>query len=105
MKNLQEQVKKAFCSKNCCRDLKKFVNSWSSASNFIYFFDPKHLFLTVYQTNFGNKSPIFPPQSDQTNKIVGIKIVNTDTVPEEYKKWIRHDLALINVTVELIPSQ
>ena len=44
MRNLQEQVKKAFCYQklfwpftvriNCSGDLKNFANSWPSASNF-----------------------------------------------------------------------
>ena len=49
MKNLQEQVKKAFCYQklfwpftvwtNCFSDLKFFVNSWPSPSNFKIFLD------------------------------------------------------------------
>ena len=34
MRNLQEQVKKAFVAKNSSSDLKNFANSWPSASNF-----------------------------------------------------------------------
>jgi hypothetical protein len=66
MRNLQEQVKKAFCYKklfwpftvwiNCSSDLKHFANSWLSASNFKSFsWSLKQFFLTVGQNNFGNK--------------------------------------------------
>ena len=68
LRNLQEQVKKAFCYQklfwpftvwiDCSSDLKKFPNSWPSASNFKSFSRSlKHFFLTVGQNNFGNKIP------------------------------------------------
>ena len=68
MRNLQEQVKKAFCYQklfwpftvwiNCSSDLKKFANSWPSASNFKCFSRSlEQVFLTVGQNNFGNKIP------------------------------------------------
>ena len=68
MRNLQEQVKKAFCYQklfwpftvwmNCSRDLKNFANSWPSASNFKSFSRSlEQFFLTVGQNNFGNKIP------------------------------------------------
>ena len=63
MRNLQEQVKKAFCFTvwiNCFSDLKNFANSRPSASNFKSFSRSlEHFFLTVGQNNFGNKIP-FP---------------------------------------------
>ena len=68
MKNLQEQVKKAFCYQklfwpftvwiNCSSDLKKFENSRLSASNFkSFYWSLEQFFLTVGQNNFGNKIP------------------------------------------------
>ena len=70
MKNLQEQVKKAFCYQklfwpftvwiNCSSDLKNFANSRPSASNFKSFSRSlEQFFLTVGQNNFGNKIPFF----------------------------------------------
>ena len=67
-RNLQEQVKKAFCYQklfwpftvwiNCSSDLKFFANSRPSASNFNFFSQSlKQFFLTVGQNNFGNKIP------------------------------------------------
>ena len=64
MRNLQEQVKKAFCYQklfwpvwiNCSNDLKIFANFWPSAPNFKSFSRwLEHFFLTVVQNNFGNK--------------------------------------------------
>ena len=74
MRNLQEQVKKAFCYQklfwpftvwiNCSIDLKNFVNSQPSASNFMSFsWSLEHFFLTVGQNNFGNKIPLSPQRS------------------------------------------
>ena len=68
VRNLQEQVKKAFCYQklfwpftvwiNCSSDLKNFANSRPSASNFKSFFRSlEQFFLTVGQNNFGNKIP------------------------------------------------
>ena len=68
MRNLQEQVKKAFCYQklfwpftvwiNCSSDLKNFANSRPSASNFKSFSQSlEQFFLTVGQNNFGNKIP------------------------------------------------
>ena len=70
MRNLQEQVKKAFCYQklfwpftvwiNCSSDLKFFANSRPSASNFKSFSQSLEQFLlTVGQNNFGNKIPLF----------------------------------------------
>ena len=68
LRNLQEQVKKAFCYQrlfwpftvwtNCSSDLKKILNSRPSASNFKKFSQSlEQFFLTVGQNNFGNKIP------------------------------------------------
>ena len=68
-RNLQEQVNKAFCYQklfwpltvwiNCSSDLKNFLNSQPSASNFKSFSRSlEQFFLTVGQNNFGNKIPI-----------------------------------------------
>ena len=75
MRNLQEQVKKAFCYQklfwpftvwiNCCSDLKNFADSRPSASNFKRFSQSlEQFFLKVGQNNFGNKIPfanLVPP--------------------------------------------
>ena len=69
MKNLQEQVTKAFCYqklfrpftvwKNCSSDLKNFANSRPSASNSKSFSRSlEQFFLTVGQNKFGNKIPL-----------------------------------------------
>ena len=69
LRNLQEQVKKAFCYQklfwpftvwiNCSSDLKNFANSRPSASNFQSFSQSlEQFFLIVGQNNFGNKIPI-----------------------------------------------
>jgi hypothetical protein len=69
MRNLQKQVKKAFCYQNlfwpftvwinCSSDLKFFSNSRPSASNFKSFSRSlEQFFLTVGQNNFGNKIPL-----------------------------------------------
>ena len=68
MRNLQEQVKKAFCYQkmfwpftvwiNCFSGLKKFGNSRSSALIFKSFSRSlEQFFLTVGQNNFGHKIP------------------------------------------------
>ena len=68
MRNLQEQVKKAFCYQklfwpctvwiNCSSDLKYFENSRPSASNFKSFSRSlEQFFLTIGQNNSGNKIP------------------------------------------------
>ena len=68
MRNLQEQVKKAFCYQklfcsftvwiNCFCDLKIFTNSRPSALNFKSFsWLLEQFFLTVVQNNLGNKIP------------------------------------------------
>ena len=63
MRNLQEQVKKAFCYQKLFWTFTawiSFANSTPSASNFKSFSRSlEQLFLTVGQNNFGNKIP-FP---------------------------------------------
>ena len=72
MRNIQEQVKKAFCYQtlfwpftvwiNCSSDLKIFANSRSSSSNFqIFSWSLEQFFLTVGQNNFDNKIPLPGP--------------------------------------------
>ena len=69
MRNLQEQVRKAFCYQilfwhftvwiNHCSDFKHFANSQPSALNLKSFSSSlEHLFLTIGLNNFGNKIPI-----------------------------------------------
>ena len=69
LRNLQEQVKKAFCYQelfwpftvwiNCSSDLKIFENSRPSASNFKSFSRSlEQFFLTIGKNNFENKIPI-----------------------------------------------
>ena len=69
LRNLEEQVKKAFCYQklfwpftvwiNCSNDLKNFEYSRLSASNFKSFSRSlEQFFLTVGQNNFGNKLPL-----------------------------------------------
>ena len=81
MRNLHEQVEKAFCYQkffwpltavwlNCSIDLKIFANSWpSSASNFKSYFDHyvEQSLFTIGQNNFGNKIPLFPSTDFHTN--------------------------------------
>ena len=69
LRNLQEQVKKAFCYQklfwpctvwiNCSSDLKIFANSRPSDSNFKSFSrSVEQFFLTIGQNNFDNKIPL-----------------------------------------------
>ena len=63
LRNLQEQVKKAFCYQklfwpftvwtNCSSNLKNFANSASNFKSFSWSLE--QFFLTVGQNNFGNK--------------------------------------------------
>ena len=68
MRNLQEQVKKAFCNQNlfwpftvwihCSIDLKIFANAQPAALNFKSCSQSlEHFFLKEGQNNFGNKIP------------------------------------------------
>ena len=78
MRNLQEQVKKAFWYQkgfwpfsvwiNCSSDLKNFANSRHSTSNFKSFSPSlEHFFLTVGQNNFGNKIPLLKLKCRETD--------------------------------------
>ena len=69
MRNLQEQVEKAFCYQklfwpftawiNCSSDLKKFANYRPQASNCKSFYRSlEQFFLIVGQNNFGKKIPL-----------------------------------------------
>ena len=79
MRNLQEQVKKAFCYQNlfwpftvwinCSNDLKNFANSRPSASNFKSF-SQTNFFLTVGQNNFANKIPFQETDCTDMNLIL-----------------------------------
>ena len=82
MRNLQEQVEKAFCYQkliwpftvwiNCFSDLKIFEISRSSASNLKSFSQSlEQFFLTVGENNFGNKIPFFFTGFDNTTAVIG----------------------------------
>ena len=84
MRNLQEQVKKAFCYQklfwpftvwiNCPSDLKHFANSRPSVLNFKSFTQSlEQFFLTVGQKNFGNKIPMFHKLSLFSSYFLGQK--------------------------------
>ena len=71
LRNLQEQVKKAFCNQklfwpftvwiNCSSDLKNFANSQPSASNFKSFSQSlEQFFFTVVQNNLVTKHQFCP---------------------------------------------
>ena len=96
VRNLQEQVKIAFCYQklfwpftvwiNWPSDLKIFANSWPSASNFKSFSQSlEQIFLTVGQNNFGNKIP-FIFHSVATAKLI---------LPIDY-----HSNTMLNVCVK-----
>ena len=79
MRNLRKQVKKAFCYQkllwpftvgiNCSSGLKNFENSLPSASNFQSFSRSlEQFFVTVGQSNFGNKIPFFHSRPEQCSK-------------------------------------
>ena len=81
MRNLQEQVKKAFCYQklfwpftvwiNCSRDLKFFGNSRPSASNFKSFSRfLEQFFLTAGQNNLGNKIPFIFNLQEKLEKFI-----------------------------------
>ena len=65
MRNLQEQLKKAFCNtKNCSSDRKKNCNLRLKAENLQKnSLSLEHLFLTVDKNNFSNKIPFWHDQS------------------------------------------
>ena len=74
LRNLQEQVKKAFCYKklfwtftvwiNCSSCLKNFANSRLSAIT-------THFFLTAGQNNFANKIPVLLAKNFLNGKAIG----------------------------------
>ena len=84
IRNLQEQVKKAFCYQklfrtftgliSCSSDFKILANSWLSASNFKVFLDhlEQKIFLTIGQNNFGNKIQFL---TSNLSKIESSKII------------------------------
>ena len=87
MRNLQEQVKKAFCYQklfwpltvwiNCSSDLKIFANSWTSASNFKSFSQStEQFFLAVGRNNFGNKVPFLTVRLKNTFNSIGLHLGN-----------------------------
>ena len=87
LRNLQEQVKKAFCYQkffwpftvwiNCSSDLKIFANSWSSASNIKTFSRSlEQFFLTVGRNNFGNNIP----KLSKENRITITKDINSQKI-------------------------
>ena len=60
---------------NCSSDLKRFLSSWPSASNFKSFFlISRTIFLTVAQNNFGNKIP-FLLWNSRFQKVVSQKLI------------------------------
>ena len=94
MRNLQEQVKKAFCYQklfwfftvwiNCSSDLKTFANSWPSASNFkTNSRSLEQFFLTVGQTILVTKYHFFNRNSNTPFRTVGglRSISTTSTEP------------------------
>ena len=97
MRNLQEQVKKAFCYQklfwpftvriNCSSDLKKFSSSQPSASNFKRF-SLEHFFLTVVQNNFGNKLPLLQYSMDFALASLGKCFSGNMKWAPENKKWL-----------------
>ena len=108
MRNLQEQVKKAFCYQksfwpftvwiNCSGDLKKYSNSRPSASNFKSFSRSlEWLFLTVGQNNFDNKIPfLFISFLENYSYSTKIKVFN-------FKLFLR--LQILHSCARLEPSQ
>ena len=95
MRNLQEQVKKAFCYQkliwtftvwiNCSSHLKYFANSWPSALNFNSFSrSVEQFFLTVGQNNFGNKIPKFLMYIQQFHNILKKKRQMTIDIHIDY---------------------
>ena len=100
MRNLQKQVKKAFCYQklfwpftvwiNCSSDLKKFANSQSSSSNFKSFSPSiEQFFLTVGQNNVENKIPI-TKKNDllffMMTTTIGFQAINTTQDEQRYKE-------------------
>ena len=97
IRNLQEQVKKAFCYQklfwpfavwiNCSSDLKNFANSQPSASNIKSFSQSlEQFFLTVGQNNFG-----FQTCSDWEKIVLMIekKLLKFEAESQEFSKFLR----------------
>ena len=79
MRNLQEQVKKAFC-------YQKFENSLPSASNFKSFSETlDQSFLTVGQSNFGNKIPFLWGNVERDRPVQWIQLSCTRIVKMHIK--------------------
>ena len=104
LRNLQEQVKKAFCYQklfwpftvwiNYSSNLKNLANSRPSALNFKSFSRSlKQLFLTVGQNNFGNKIlfPIFilPKVGDAKTYLVDFRHVQRDMILKAMRSMSR----------------
>ena len=82
MRNLQEQVKKAFWYQklfwpftvwiNCSSDLKNFADSWPSASNFKIFLHHQIFFSysIVGQNDLANKIPLLHCDLDKKGKVI-----------------------------------
>ena len=95
MRNLQEQVKKAFCYQklfwpftawiNCSNDIKKFANSRPSALNFKSFSRSKEFFfLTVGQNNFGNKIPFLIISQKYGPLQICLHLKKSDLTPKKH---------------------
>ena len=87
MRNLKEQVNKAFGFQklfrfftvwvNCFIYLKYFANSWTSASNFKSFSQStEQFFLAVGRNNFGNKVPFLTVRLKNTFNSIGLHFGN-----------------------------
>ena len=115
LRNLQEKVKKAFCYLklfwpftvwiNCSSDLKKFANSWPSASNFKSFSRSlEQFFHTVGQNNFGNKIPfIFINFFSlfRCNRLTELNLANTSITNNSVGiiiEYLKHSLKKIDFT-------
>ena len=110
MRNLQEEVEETFCyqklfwpftvSINCSRDLKNFANSQTSASNFKSFSRSiEHFFLTVVQSNFGNKIPNYCPFGKKLLYQISKKI--NSFLPE----WFKQAKAKISTIISTISEK
>ena len=117
LRNLQEQVKKAFCYQkmfwpftvwiNRFSDLKKLANSQPSASNFKSFSPPlEHFFLAVGQNNFGNKIPFLKTFLRLKILVLMIElywVVYTESFP--FINWLKKKLSIINTLMIFNPSK
>ena len=96
LRNLQEQVKKAFCYQklfwpftvwiNCSSDLKKIANSQPSASNYKSFSQSlEQFFLTVVQYNFGTKIYTIFPSCQQVK--INLNLYTYWKIRKQYIFW------------------